>query len=210
MAVEVCMCVRGRPTSVYVAVSMTRGAPGRPPRNTKTLAQKIASSGHDDHLSLASVSSSLYVAGMHMNIGGSLANMGKPEEALVHMQNGLEIKLKLLGSEHPSIDCSSDCCVCVATSYRSLGSCYFDQGQLERALEYFQKDLEIFIKVSDQDSLGGSTGVLGYYHGGLNLARNYSCSGVVYFGLGQYEQALEYHQKDLDITLRLVGGTIQM
>jgi hypothetical protein len=41
MAVEVCMCVRGRPTSVYVVVSMTRGAPGRPPRNTKTLAQKL-------------------------------------------------------------------------------------------------------------------------------------------------------------------------
>ncbi len=37
------------------------------------------------------------------NIGNVLDDLGKHEQALVHMQKGLEIKLKLLGSEHPVV-----------------------------------------------------------------------------------------------------------
>ena len=39
------------------------------------------------------------------------------------------------------------------------------------------------------------------------MADSYNGLGNVYNRLGQYEQALEYYQKDLDITVRLVGVT---
>ena len=39
----------------------------------------------------------------------------------------------------------------VATSYNNIGNVYDRQGQYERSLEYYQKALEIFIKVSGQD-----------------------------------------------------------
>ena len=68
------------------------------------------------------------VARSHVNIGNVLDDMGKPEEALVHLQKGLEIYLKVLGSDHPD----------VAKSYTCIGVVYYSQGQYERALENHQ------------------------------------------------------------------------
>jgi tetratricopeptide (TPR) repeat protein len=42
----------------------------------------------------------------------------------------------------------------VAASYNNTGNVYNRQGQYERALEYYQKALEINIKVSGQDHPG--------------------------------------------------------
>ena len=39
----------------------------------------------------------------------------------------------------------------VAVSYINIGGVYYSQGQYEQALEYYQKGLEIKIKVSGQD-----------------------------------------------------------
>jgi tetratricopeptide (TPR) repeat protein len=50
--------------------------------------------------------SHLDVAKSDGNLGNVLADMGKPEEALVHLQRGVEIKLKLLGSEDPLVPAS--------------------------------------------------------------------------------------------------------
>ena len=58
-------------------------------------------------------------------------------------------------------------------------------------MEYYQKALEIDIKVSGQDH--------------LDVAASYNNIGNVYDRQGKYEEALEYYQKDLDITARLVG-----
>ncbi len=66
-----------------------------------------------------------------------LDDMGKPEEALVHLQKGLEIMLKLLGSEHLS----------VADSFYNVGNVYSTLGQHERAFEYYQKSLDIKSRV---------------------------------------------------------------
>ena len=68
-----------------------------------------------------------------MNVGNVLKDMGKYEESLVRLQKALEIKLKLLGSEHPLI----------ADILISLGSAYGRKGDLENALIQFQKSLEI-------------------------------------------------------------------
>ena len=69
----------------------------------------------------------------------------------------------------------------VAQSYNGIGALYHSLGQYERALEYYQKYLDITIKISGQES--------------PDVAKSYSCIGVVYRSLGQHEQALKYHQK---------------
>jgi tetratricopeptide (TPR) repeat protein len=58
--------------------------------------------------------------------------MGKHEEALVHLQEGLGIQLKLLGSEH--LD--------VAASFNNLDGVYNRLGQYEQALQDHQKSLD--------------------------------------------------------------------
>ena len=80
----------------------------------------------------------------------------------------------------------------VAKSYLGIGNVYDSQGQYERALEYYQKALEIDIKVSGQDH--------------LDVAKSYNNIGLVYNTQGKYEEALEYYQKSLDIKIRVVGG----
>ena len=74
---------------------------------------------------------------VNKNVGNVLDDMGKYEEALVHLQKGLEIKLKLLGSDHPS----------VAASYSSMGVVLERTGKYEEALEMYSKSLEIDIRV---------------------------------------------------------------
>jgi len=69
----------------------------------------------------------------------------------------------------------------VAQSYNGIGAVYHSLGQYERALEYYQKYLDITIKISGQES--------------PDVAKSYSCIGDVYRSLGQHEQALKYHQK---------------
>jgi tetratricopeptide (TPR) repeat protein len=39
----------------------------------------------------------------------------------------------------------------------------------------------------------------------LDVAASYNNIAIIYRNQGKYEEALEYYQKDLDITVRLVG-----
>ena len=66
----------------------------------------------------------------------------------------------------------------VAQSYNGIGAVYHSLGQYERALEYYQKYLDITIKISGQES--------------PDVAKSYSSIGVVYRSLGQHEQAIKY------------------
>ena len=65
------------------------------------------------------------------------------ENALVHHQKGLEIKLKLLGRDHPL----------VVTSCSNIGVVYSLMGDLENALVQHQKALEIRTRVFESEHL---------------------------------------------------------
>ena len=75
------------------------------------------------------------------NIGNVLDDMGKPEEALVHLQKGLEIYLKVLGSDHPD----------VAMSKYNIASLKKTQGDLEGARRLFLECEQIYLKAYGSD-----------------------------------------------------------
>ena len=81
------------------------------------------------------------VAKSYGNIGNVLDDMGKPEEALVHMQKGLEIELKLLGSDHPD----------VAVSKVNIGLVFKDMGKKSEAKQMFTEAAGIRRKVFGAD-----------------------------------------------------------
>ena len=70
----------------------------------------------------------LDVAASYNNIGLVYDRQGKYEEALEYYQKSLDIKIRVVGGDHPN----------VATSYNNIGNVYNRQGQYERALEYYQ------------------------------------------------------------------------
>ena len=69
----------------------------------------------------------------------------------------------------------------VAKSYLGLGIVYKRQGQYERALEYYQKALEIDIKVSGQDH--------------PDVATSYQNLAAVYHRQGNHVQTKEMATK---------------
>jgi len=84
----------------------------------------------------------------------------------------------------------------VAASYNNMGSVYYSQGQYERALEYYQKSLDIKIRVvghADHPDRG-HVWVLG-----AMVATSYNNIGVVNLVKGDLENALHQHQRALEI-----------
>jgi tetratricopeptide (TPR) repeat protein len=65
----------------------------------------------------------------------------------------------------------------------NLGVAYYSLGQVEQAVEYYQKALEIAREIGDRRGEGSALGNL----------------GIAYADLGQVEQAVEYYQKALEI-----------
>ena len=82
-----------------------------------------------------------------MNVGNVLNDMGKFEEALFQHQKSLDIKIRVVGSDHPD----------VAASFNNIGAVYAGKGDLENALVQYQKGLEIQTRVfgSDHPGRGG-------------------------------------------------------
>ena len=68
---------------------------------------------------------------------------------------------------------------------------YDSQGKYEEALEYYQKDLDITVRL-----VGGDH---------PDVANSYLVIGNVYNSQGQYERALENHQKALEIFIKVSG-----
>jgi len=79
----------------------------------------------------------------------------------------------------------------VAASYTNIGNVYRKQGQYERALEYYQKALDIDIKVSGQDH--------------PDVAVSYHNLAAVYQSQGNHVQTKEMATKAYHIFLKKLG-----
>ena len=81
------------------------------------------------------------VATSFINIGAVYAGKGDFENALVHMQKGLEIKTRVFGSDHPD----------VAMSKYNIASLKKTQGDLEGARRLFLECEQIYLKAYGPD-----------------------------------------------------------
>ena len=80
----------------------------------------------------------------------------------------------------------------MATSYDNIGSVCHNKGEYDKALEWYQKCLDIELKT------------LGAEH--PDVASSYNNIGSVWENKGEYDKALEWYQKSLDIRLKTLGA----
>ena len=87
-----------------------------------------------------------------------------------------------MGEEHPD----------VASTYTNFASIFFRKGVSDKAIEYYDKGLTIFLKT------------LGENH--PYVAGSYNNIGYTWFNLGKYDIALKYYKKCLAINIINLGG----
>ena len=111
----------------------------------------------------------------------------------------------------------------LGSSYNNIGIIYYDQGNLEKAMEYNLKSLTIVEEIGDKIVMSASYNNIGIIYkkkGNLEKAveyyaksfkideeigdkkgmgSSYNNIGMIYKGQGNYEKALEYIQKSLKI-----------
>lgn len=79
----------------------------------------------------------------------------------------------------------------VSSSYFNLGVCFYCLGDYPKALEYYEKSLEISEKILGEDHPSTSS--------------SYNNIGLVYKKMEEYAKALEYFQKSLAICETILG-----
>ncbi len=102
------------------------------------------------------------------------------KEALELLERKLDIEKNKLKNEEKTAD-----------TYNTIGRVYDNLGNYEKALEFYNKSLDINLKT------------IGEIHS--ETATTYNNIGRVYYALGNYEKALEFYNKSLDITLKTIG-----
>jgi len=115
------------------------------------------------------------------NMGLAYNHKGEYDRAIGYYQKALNIDLKKLGPEHPS----------VAIDYNNIGLAYGSKGEYDRAIEYYQKALKINLKK------------LGPEH--PDTAIVYNNIGSAYRSKGEYDRAIGYYQKALKIGIKQLG-----
>jgi tetratricopeptide (TPR) repeat protein len=83
----------------------------------------------------------------------------------------------------------------LSVSYNKLGDVYGERGESQRALEYYQKDLEIAERLYETEPHRADLA--------RDLSVSYNKLGDVYGERGESQRALEYYQKSLEIAERL-------
>ena len=116
------------------------------------------------------------------SLGDLYEHFGEYNKALEFYKQCLDIKLKTLGNQHPS----------VATSYTNIGNIWCLKGEYDKALEFYQKCRDIRLKI------------LGAEH--PLVASTNNNIGNICHEKGEYDKALEFYQKCLDIRLKILGA----
>ena len=112
----------------------------------------------------------------------------------------------------------------IANQTGNLGNAYLGLGEYQKAIEYYEKGLEISTAIGNQLGIESNNGNLGsayrslgeyqkaieYYQKGLEIstaigdqsgiANNTGNLGNAYLGLGEYQKAIEYYEKGLEIS----------
>ena len=112
------------------------------------------------------------------------------ERCLVYMKDGSSksiLELKSLVPENKWLN--------LASSYNNIGSVYRQKGELAKALEFYNKDLEITKEKA---------------HNSLSLAGSYNNIGMVYHKKGELDKALEFYNKDLEITKEKAPNSLSL
>ena len=138
-----------------------------------SLALKLIS--HDSMLDDA------YKAGAHSLMGQVLLHMGTFHEGKRHFELSLDLKLPLVGSEHPD----------VASAYNNLAIVLRVQGNLKQAKEYHERALAIM-----QQTLGPQH---------PDVATSYNNLATVLRDQGDLKQAKEYYERALAIRQQALG-----
>ena len=101
-------------------------------------------------------------------LGHTYKSLGFYDEALVHHERALTLRLKLIGLD--PLD--------AAGSYNNIGMLHQHKGKYDKALEHYEKALDIRIKKLGPDH--------------ESVAYSYNNIGLAYHGKGEYEKALGY------------------
>ena len=75
----------------------------------------------------------LALADLYQNISSTYFCLGKYKEAITYIENALDLQLKLLPYDHPTI----------ASSYGNLGIAHFTLGQYNKAIDTYLRQIKI-------------------------------------------------------------------
>ncbi|NJO91286.1 MAG: tetratricopeptide repeat protein [Chloroflexia bacterium] len=117
----------------------------------------------------------LVLANCYLNLGDSYKNTGEVGDILVYTKKAFDIIMELYGAENPNS----------TRFYHKMGMAHiFSDGDLDKALGYFKKGLELTKRRDPKSSL-------------LSAINNNI--GIIYKQKGEYELALSYYQSALEV-----------
>lgn len=125
------------------------------------------------------LATSMAAADCYAAIGLVYQNKGDYDKAIECGDRSLEIRLKVLGPDHPD----------TASSFNNIGLVYNLKGDYEKAFEYFERCLAIRLKIFGTDH--------------EDTATSYNNIGLVYSNNGDYDKASDYFNRSLNIRLKV-------
>jgi len=117
------------------------------------------------------------VAYSYIGMAYALRKEGQLAEALKHYQLSVDLSEKLGEKGHSM----------AAAAFNGMGSLHLDQGDYDKALEYYQKSLDFHLAIDKE----------------MGIAANYNNISQVYYFLEKYEQAMQYLEKSRLIKKKL-------
>ncbi|MBI5806550.1 tetratricopeptide repeat protein [candidate division TA06 bacterium] len=120
----------------------------------------------------------IHLALSQNDLGWMLTNKGRPDQA----RTMLEEAYKTFKEAEHSYGLAR-CC-------NFLGTLHYRQGQYQKAIEYYNTDLELSVTSNDQEAVCALYGNL----------------GIVYYELGELDKALDHYRKQIELSKK-VGNT---